>query len=236
MFRTIIWFFEFIFTLILTIPWLLISKYKKKKYGDKTASVYGDKTVRVWVKSKLALAGANVDIKGIENVPMDKKVVFISNHQSNFDIAVILNYIPGPKGFVAKKEMASVPLLKGWMEIIGCVFIDRKSPRSSIQAISQAIKNVKNGINMVVFPEGSRSKGGPVGDFKLGSFRIALKSKAVIVPITIDGTYKLMEEKNRVKPGDVSIVVHPPIDTTELSEAEADNINNTVRDIILSGF
>ncbi len=236
MFRTIIWFSEFIISLILSLPWLMISKYKRKKYGDKEASEYGDKFVRKWVKPKLFLAGAEIDIKGIENIPLDEKVVFISNHQSNFDIAVILNSIPGPKGFVAKKEMESVPILKGWMEIIGCVFLDRKSPRSSVQAIAQAIKNVKNGINMVVFPEGSRSKGGPVGVFKAGSFRVALKSKSVIVPITIDGTYKLMEEKNRVKPGCVSVVIHSAIDTVNLTQDETDNIHITVRDIILSGF
>lgn len=235
MIRTIIWFLDFVISLILVTPFLIIGKYKEKKYGRLKASKYADKKIRLWVKSKFVIAGANINVKGTENIPENENIVFISNHQSNFDIAIILKYIPGSKGFVAKSEMKSVPLLKQWMELIGCVFINRKSPKESIEAIRQATKNVKEGMNMVIFPEGSRSKGKPIGDFKLGSFRVAIKSKAVIVPITIDGSYKLLEEKNRISPSSVDITIHKPIYVKELGKDELDNINIIVRDKIIEG-
>ena len=72
--------------------------------------------------------------------------------------------------------------------------------KQSAQTIIDGIKQLKAGINMVIFPEGTRSKGAPVGEFKAGSFKLATKSKAPIVPVTIDGTYKVMEgNKNKIK-------------------------------------
>ena len=234
--RTIIWVLEFIISLVLTVPNMIRVRKVKEEHGNKAASEYADRIVRKWVENKFRLSGADIKITGTEKIPMDEKLVFISNHQSNFDIAIIMKYIPGAKGFVAKAEMKKVPILSTWMELMGCVFIDRESPRKSIEAIVQAGKNVKEGINMVIFPEGSRSKGGPVKDFKLGSFRIAVKNKAVIVPITIDGSYKLLEEKKRIKPAEVKVTVHDPVYTADLTKDEKEKINIEVRNIVVSSL
>ncbi len=234
--RTIIWVLEFIISLVLTVPNMIRVRKVKEEHGNKAASEYADRIVRKWVENKFRLSGADIKITGTEKIPMDEKLVFISNHQSNFDIAIIMKYIPGAKGFVAKAEMRKVPILSTWMELMGCVFIDRESPRKSIEAIVQAGKNVKEGINMVIFPEGSRSKGGPVKDFKLGSFRIAVKNKAVIVPITIDGSYKLLEEKKRIKPAEVKVTVHDPVYTADLTKDEKEKINIEVRNIVVSSL
>lgn len=234
--RTVIWVLEFIISLVLTVPNMIRVRKVKEEHGNKAASEYADRIVRKWVENKFRLSGADIKITGTEKIPMDEKLVFISNHQSNFDIAIIMKYIPGAKGFVAKAEMKKVPILSTWMELMGCVFIDRESPRKSIEAIVQAGKNVKEGINMVIFPEGSRSKGGPVKDFKLGSFRIAVKNKAVIVPITIDGSYKLLEEKKRIKPAEVKVTVHDPVYTADLTKDEKEKINIEVRNIVVSSL
>ncbi|MDO5707276.1 MAG: lysophospholipid acyltransferase family protein [Andreesenia angusta] len=234
--RSIIWILEFIISLLFTLPFLIKAKSIKKKKGKTEAAEYAYKITKKWVSSKLKLAGADIKIEGLDKIPQNEKIVFIANHQSDFDIALLMNYIPGPKGFVAKIEMENLPIISSWMKIMGCVFIDRKSARKSVESIVEATNNVKKGINMVVFPEGSRSKGKPVSDFKLGSFRIALKSKAIIVPITIDGSYKLLEENMRIRPAKVKIKIHNPIDTKELTKEEKENINNIVREEILSAM
>lgn len=234
--RTIIWILEFFLSLILTIPNMIRVKKIKKEYGIKASSEYADRIVRKWVENKFKIAKANIEVKGLENIPLNEKILFVSNHQSDFDIAIIMKYIPGAKAFVSKIEMKKIPILSTWMELMGCVFIDRDSPRNSIKAIVEASKNLKDGINIVIFPEGKRSKSKKVSDFKLGSFKIATKNKAVIVPITIDGSYKLLEEKRKIVPSNVKVTIHQPIYTENLNKEEREKLNNYTRDIIASAI
>jgi 1-acyl-sn-glycerol-3-phosphate acyltransferase len=195
---------------------------------------YAYETVRDWAQGVMKSAGAKVTVHGLENLP-DGNMLFVSNHQSNFDIPLLLAEIPVPKGFIAKKELANVPFISSWMKQINCLFMDRDDMKQSMQIILEGIKLLKGGYSMVVFPEGTRSKGGPVAEFKAGSFKLAVKSKVPVVPVTIDGTYKLLEGNgNRIKPADVNLYIHKPIDVTTLSKDEIADLHNTVRDIIIS--
>lgn len=236
MIRTVVFYFAFALTLLRTVPSLIKAKRIRRKEGDYAAAIYSEKTVRRWAKSNLNFAKAEVEVSGLENIPEGERLVFISNHQSNFDIALIIYYIPVQKGFIAKKEMEIIPIMKSWMELMGCVFIDRGNARNSAESIIQATKNVKNNINMTLFPEGTRSKRNAIGEFKSGGFRVATKSNATIVPITIDGSYKLLEEKGRITPSKVRLVVHKPIRVRELSKEEKDNIDSVVKTVIESEF
>ena len=105
-------------------------------------------------------------------------LVFVANHQSDFDIPLIAAYAGKPLGFVAKKEMKKVPIVRDWMEMIKCSFIDRDSARKSMEAILKAIETVKSGHSMVIYPEGTRNKGYLELEFKAGSFKLATKSHA----------------------------------------------------------
>ena len=190
-----------------------------------------------WAKLVIKLAGAKVNIVGLENLPSDQTVLFVSNHQSNFDIPLLLSCIDIPKGFIAKKELENWPLISAWMKYINCIFMDRDNLRKSAAAIVDGIKLLKSGYSMVIFPEGTRSKGGPVNEFKGGSFKLATKSKCLIVPLTINGTYKLMESnKNMIKGADIELVIHPQIDTNILTKEELDTLPETVHSIISSKY
>lgn len=157
----------------------------------------------------------------------------MSNHQSNFDIPLLMVYVDKFKGFVAKTELKKVPILRDWMEEINCVFMDRNDLRQSVKTIIEGIKLIKAGNSLVIFPEGTRSKGGPMGEFKAGSFKLATKPKVPIVPITINGSAKLMEQNgNKIKAATVEIYIHPMIETADLTKEEMDKLPDKVKVVI----
>ncbi|GIO27887.1 lysophospholipid acyltransferase family protein [Ornithinibacillus bavariensis] len=156
-------------------------------------------------------SGTNVHVTGRENIP-DGPVLYVANHQGLFDILAILGHLGRPVGFIAKKEIKKLPIISTWMELLQCVFIDRSDRRQSMNAINQGIENLKNGHSIVIFPEGTRSRGTKLNEFKPGSLRLATKAKVPIVPVTINGTYKMLEEENgRVKGTTIYMTIHKPI-------------------------
>ena len=189
-----------------------------------------------WAKYCVDATGAQVEVVGLENIPADRSVVYIGNHQGIFDIPLLLGYIPYQKAFISKIEILKVPMLSDWMKLMNCVFLDRKNPRQSVQAMHEGMENVKNGYSMVIFPEGTRSKGGPVKEFKPGSFKLAFQSEADIVPVTIDGTWKIYEETNRIKPATIKLTIHPAVKTEGLSKDELREIPAQVQKIVESAL
>lgn len=182
----------------------------------------------------IKLSDSTVNVHGLENIPKGP-VLFVSNHQSNMDIAIICGFIDKPKGFIAKKELKKLPLINKWITLAGSIYLDRENPRKSMEGILEGIKTLKNGHSLVVFPEGTRSRGDKMGEFKSGSFKLATKSKVPIVPLTIDGTYRVMEaNKILIKPSNINFYVHKPIYTDKLSKEEITKLPETVEHIIRS--
>lgn len=174
---------------------------------------------------------------GLENIPKNQTVLFVSNHQSNFDIPLLMGAIDIPKGFIAKKELEKWPIISTWMKYLNCIFMDRDNLRKSAQSIVEGINLLKGGYSMVIFPEGTRSKGKPVEEFKAGSFKLATKSKCPIIPLTINGTYKLLEgNNNRVKGASIELVIHPPIYVSSLNKDELEVLPETVYSIVNSSY
>ena len=235
MFRTIYWYSYFAMSLIFTLPALYKAKSLLKKGKTEEAEKYINRVTAKWAKQQVNNSGATVHVHGLENIPKDQAVVFMSNHQGNFDIALFMSYIDKPKGYVAKIEMKKIPVLRTWMEYMHCVFMDRSNIRKSAEAIVEGIKILKSGYSLVIFPEGTRSRGNKIGNFKAGSFKLATKARVPIVPVTLNGSYKLMEQNSgRVKPAEVEIFIHPMIRTDNLSKEELDNLASNVKGIIQS--
>ena len=189
-----------------------------------------------WAKYCVDATGAQVEVTGIENVPTDRSVVYIGNHQGIFDIPLLLGYIPYQKAFIAKIEILKIPMISDWMKLMKCVFLDRKNPRQSVEAMHQGMENVKNGYSMVIFPEGTRSKGGPVKEFKPGSFKLAFQAEADIVPVTIDGTWKIYEEHKKINPAKIKLTIHPAVKTEGLNKEELREIPAQVQKIVESAL
>lgn len=235
MFRTIKWYAKFIGSLTIANPCLkkadkLLAEGKNEEYEK-----YVTGKVSNWASARMKDSGAKINIYGIENLPKDDSFLIVSNHQSNFDILLLLSALPVPKAFVAKVELEHFPFVSQWMKRIHCLFMNRDDIKQSAQTIVDGIKQLKSGINMVIFPEGTRSKTGELGEFKAGSFKLATKSKKLLVPVTIDGTRKIMEANNyRIKNETVNLYIHKPIDTTSLSKEELAELPENVKATINS--
>ncbi|MBO8434639.1 MAG: 1-acyl-sn-glycerol-3-phosphate acyltransferase [Tyzzerella sp.] len=233
MFRSIIWYTKFVVMLILKTPELKKAEKILKNEGQEAFDEFCYKITNKWALNRIKDSGAKITVYGNEKIPQDKTVLFVSNHQSNFDIAIFLAFINKNAGFVAKNEMENIPLLSRWMRNIHCVFMDRKDIKKAAKTIIDGISLLKKGYSMVVFPEGTRSKSDKMGEFKAGSFKLATKSKVTVVPVTIDGSYKIMEGNNYIiKPASVDVYVHNPIETANMTKDELTALPERVRLII----
>ena len=114
------------------------------------------------------LCGVKTTVIGYENIPKDEPVLFVGNHNSNFDTVIVYSMLPGLTGFVAKKEMEKIPLLHHWMKLLYCLFLDRKNIKEGLKTVLQGIEYIKNGISITIFPEGTRSKDRGNGTFQGG--------------------------------------------------------------------
>lgn len=193
------------------------------------------KEVRRWAEYTMKTLGIKIHTEGINNVP-DGNCLFVANHQSYVDIPLILSQIEKPIGFIAKKQLAKVPLMSFWMKKSHCVYLDRDSVRAAIDSINEGVKNLENYCSMVIFPEGTRSKCDKIAEFKKGSMKLALKASVPIVPITICGTYKAYEEFNTVKPANVRLVIGKPIYPDTLSKEEKKHLSEHVRSLVLTNY
>jgi 1-acyl-sn-glycerol-3-phosphate acyltransferase len=235
--RTIVWYTHLVATLLYKAPQLLWLRAKKSKLTEEEYMEKAHKIVQKWVISQVKWSGSRFHIKGMENLPKNKPVVYVANHQSIFDIGVFLGYMPWPKGFMAKVEILKLPIIRSWMKEIKCVFLDRKDIKKSAQAIMDGVNHLKNGHSMVIFPEGTRSRGKAPNPFKGGSFKLPVRAKVPIVPVTIDGTFRACEANNYwIKPADIYVTVHPCIETNGLTLQEANTIPEMVSKIILSAL
>lgn len=184
-----------------------------------------------WGKKLIAMTGSEVEVVGLENVPKDTPCLFASNHQSLFDIPLLLGYIDKHKGFVAKKELRKIPLLGNWMEHANCVFLDRENPREGLKAIKGAINNIKEGTSMVIFPEGTRSLDGKIHEFKQGSIKIAEKAKVPVVPIRIEGTIDIQPKgKKLIHASKIKLSIGQAIDLSTYEKEELKHIHEIVQE------
>lgn len=232
---------------LVRIFWYLVKNLDKKRACeklDKTGDIKArdariQELVPEWANYMIELMGnkkSTVTVFGKENIPQDSAVVFIANHQGYLDIPVLLGYSNKQMGFIAKAEILKVPILSGWMKLMQCVFLKRNSPKQSIEAMAKGVETVKQGYSLVIFPEGHRSKGGSVQKFKPGSFKLAFRSEAPIVPVTIDGTWHLFEEKGKPNAGDIKVTFHPAIPTKGLTREEQNEIPSKVQKIVESAL
>ena len=156
------------------------------------------KYVKRFFKTLIFLSGTKVEVRGLENLPKDKPLLYVSNHRSYFDVIILQTITPGPVGFVAKKEFKKYPLLNLYMEDIGCLFLDRENPREGLKTISEATDHLKEGLSMVLFPEGQRNHGTDLLPFKAGGYRMAEKSESGIVVTAMTGMDDIFENNKPI--------------------------------------
>lgn len=207
----------------------------EKTKGERAAWEYGQQVFLKWSEFTIKVIGMDIEIIGKENIP-EGTCVFMGNHQSILDIPVLRCTAGREIDFVAKKELVKTPVIGYWITHLKCVALDRENVREGIKAINEAIRNIKEGYSMLVFPEGTRSKDGKIGEFKKGSLKLATKAKVPIVPFSIKGTSACFEDSKEFLPGKVTIVFNKAIDTSNFTKDEENELNDKIYNIIRKSF
>ena len=209
--------------LVLSIPVFLI-EWIIGKFSPRARDISSLRIVQAGFKIIIWMSGIKLTVKGEENVPKDTAVLYIGNHRSYFDIVLTYARCPGLTGYVAKKEMLKIPLLSRWMKFLHCQFLDRSDIREGLKTILAAAEEIKNGVSIMIFPEGTRSTNESELDmlpFHEGSFKIATKTGCPIIPVAISGSSAAFEDHiPRVFPAHVTIEYGKPVYPKDLSREE----------------
>ncbi len=236
MIKTMYIFFRLLIDLFIANKKLAVVK-KLDKAGDIAGRDAYIKTVTAWWGKRIFEFGkTQVEIIGIENVPKEGAVLFVGNHQSMMDIPLILGYAEKQLAFIAKMELSKVPIVAPWMKYMQCIFMDRKDRKQSIIAMEEAVQSLKNGYSQVIFPEGTRSHGGQMQEFKRGSFKLGLRAEVPIVPVTIDGTWQMMNKNIGFEKAHVKLTIHKPLNTKGLTKEDQNAIPEIVEKIVRSAL
>jgi len=179
--------------------------------------------VAMWIiRSGLSAGGIRVEVVGRERVPAGRSVIFLCNHVSNLDPPVVLPVLPGRCSVLLKKELMRIPILGRAMRMAQFVPVERGSRRESAQAsVVAAAEALNAGLNMLVFPEGTRSRDGRLSTFKKGPFFLAQQTGALMIPVAISGTERMMRKGSfLVKPGVARVEMLEPINPAEYTTRE----------------
>jgi len=218
--RTVICFGTGILGMLLLTPFGVLGALLHFTPLRRASDAFMYKLAQVWSRTIIFLTGTKLTVSGLENRLKTGPVCFMPNHSGLFDILLLLAFAGRPFGFIAKQELSFIPFLNAWILVLGGLFIDRKNPRKGIKTINEGVRRIKEGGAMLIFPEGTRSKGRGLLPFKSGSFKLPLESGAAIIPVAISGSYDLVEKNKKVIPCPTSIYFAQPLAAASSSKLE----------------
>lgn len=200
--------------LILSIP-VLIAEWILRKFRPDLADISSLRIIQAVFRLLLFLSGTKVTVIGEEHVPKDVPVLYIGNHRSYFDVVITYARCPRLTGYVAKDSMKKIPLLSNWMERLHCLFLNRDDIREGLKTILQGIEQIKSGISMCIFPEGTRGKSEDESEllpFREGSLKMAEKTGCPIVLMSLNHTADIFENHIPfIRPSHVILEYSEPI-------------------------
>ena len=214
-----------IYTIVLGTLSLASSLFERRGY-------FAHWCARTWSRLILRTTGVTVDVSGLERLDPHGTYVFVSNHQSIYDIPVLFWSLPQQLRIIAKESLGRVPFLGWHLRRTGHMLVDRSRPDRT-KVFGWASRLTANGLSLIVFPEGTRSVDGRVRRFKGGSFYLALEAGLPVVPLSIVGSrHVMLKGRLATYPGHVKLVVHEPIDTRPLAGSDPREFGERVRQII----
>ncbi len=178
----------------------------------------GRRIARIWNLQVLGAGGIKIRVEGKEKINSSERYVFMANHQSALDIPIMYAGIGSQISFIAKKELFMIPVFGWGMAAVGHIWIDRQNARRAHASIARAVKMLnRQNVSLILFPEGTRSRDGKVGDFKSASFSLALQAGVKLVPVAIKGAIdRLPPGTSSIVPGEVLLEIGDPIPVGEL--------------------
>lgn len=217
-----------LFYTILTWPLRLYNRTKDKK--DREEANY--KLLRRLVKMMIKIIGMDIDLSGKENIDTEKSYLIVANHKSDLDTLMLIWLFEKPFIFIGKEELRKTPVVNVWFKEIGCLFMDRSNIRKSAKVIVEASEVLKSGKSVMIFPEGKRVMDKELGEFKNGSFKLAIKSGRNVLPIALVDSHKAFEEAKRLKPAHLKIRVGEEIEWKTLNYKNTSEICQHTKSVI----
>ncbi|MDT7688826.1 MAG: 1-acyl-sn-glycerol-3-phosphate acyltransferase [Acidobacteriota bacterium] len=190
-----------------------------------------------WSRMIARTVGARVTVHGAEHLREGESYVFLSTHQSYMDIPVMLGYLPAQLRIAAKREVFMIPFLGWHMRRGGHISINRGSTEEAVASLRRAATEIRPGLSVFLFPEGTRTRDGSLQPFKKGGFRFALQTRLPVVPVTIKGTRQLLPRDSIIfRPGPVHMHLGPPLTTADLTDSDLPALMQHVRGAMLTHF
>lgn len=187
---------------------------------------------RTWSRLILLTTGVRVSVAGLDRLEPGRTYVFVANHQSIYDIPILFWSLPYQLRIIAKASLGRFPFLGWHLRRTGHMLVDRSRPDRA-RIFGWASRLTRNGLSLIVFPEGTRSRDGRVGRFKGGSFYLALEAGLPVVPLSVVGSrHVMLKDRLATYPGDVRLVIHEPIDTRSLAGSDARQFAERIRAVI----
>jgi 1-acyl-sn-glycerol-3-phosphate acyltransferase len=215
------------YTIVLGTVSLLSSLFDRR--GDA-----GHRCARAWSSLILRTTGVRVHVEGLERLDLGRSYVFAANHQSIYDIPIVFSALPFQLRIVAKESLGRIPFLGWHLHRTGHLLVDRSRPGAGV--VKKMARLIGERHSLIVFPEGTRSVDGTVARFKGGSFVLALEGRIPVVPVSIAGSRHVMQKGQlTVRPGDVALTIHEPIDTAQVSKDAVRELAGRVHDIVARG-
>ncbi len=185
---------------------------------------------RCWGKILCRVSGVTVSVEGRGNLQRGQTYIFAANHQSQFDIPILEGYMLDDFCWMAKKELFKIPLFGHAMRSVGFIPVDRKHGRKAMQSLIEAAKRIAAGASVIIFPEGTRSADGQLQPFKSGAMVLAIKAGVSLVPVAINGSYKILPKgKLMVRAGKVSVKIGKPIEIGEFGPRQKQELAERLR-------
>jgi len=185
---------------------------------------------RLWARSILRSVGIHVHVRGKERLPTAQAAIYAANHLSAIDIPVLYAELPGQFRIMAKRQLFRYPFLGWYLKRSGQIPIVLGDPHASLRSLNRAGDALRNGMPLVVFPEGGRSATGQLQEFMGGAFYVAIRAQSPVVPVAIVGSYELLPMNSfHALPGDVKLVFGEPIPTVGLRLRDTAKLSTQVR-------
>jgi len=221
------WLFFFPFLFINTIFFGIVAVLVSSLVNQRVGSYWGGV---VWSRLNSWLTPMFVKVIGRENVDSTKSYIIVSNHLSYYDIFLVYGWLGIDIKWLMKKELKKLPGIGFGSKKVGHIFIDRSNAKKAFESLNEAKRRLVDGTSVVIFPEGTRSKDGELGEFKRGAFKIAFDLGLPILPITIKGTNRILPANSiDLFPGSASLTIHKPIDINLYASNELERLVNDVR-------
>ncbi|MCH5219311.1 MAG: 1-acyl-sn-glycerol-3-phosphate acyltransferase [Muribaculaceae bacterium] len=199
---------------------------------------WGYYPAKIWAMIFCWLNFITVSVKGRQNIDSATSYVFVANHQGAFDIFAIYGFLGHNFKWMMKASLRKIPFVGYACYKAGHIFVDRTSPTAIRQSLKQAESRLSSGMSLVVFPEGSRTKTGRMGNFKRGAYILAEEFNLPVVPVTIDGAFAILPRNSRYplpRPGHIRLTIHQPIVAAEGGH-DINDLMQQSREAIESGF